>query len=323
MELKESFILETWLKSLAQDTHGALGLLDDAALLHLPEDVELVITTDMAQEGIHFLPTQRGGLVASKVLGANLSDLAAMGATPYCYQLALGLTDNQYAAWMDAFVVTLADMQRTHGIGLLGGDTIRGCAALTISITAFGIVPRGRALMRTTAKVGDTVYMTGTLGDGALGLAFLQHKMLDIDESYSQFLQHRYWHPTPRLHTGQALRGIASACMDISDGLLVDCGKLCAASHVGAVIDYARLPLSSAARWAKEHMPTLFAECISGGDDYELLFTAPPEKEEAVMQVATLSKTPITAIGQIIEGDKVTLVEGTTPLILPYIGYEH
>jgi thiamine-monophosphate kinase len=321
--MDEHLILNKWLKSLASKTAGSLGLLDDAALLDIPANHELVVTTDMSQEGIHFLPTLRGGLVANKVLSVNLSDLAAMGATPTCYQLALGLTNAQHADWLDSFAVSLAEMQRTHNIGLLGGDTIKQCAALTIAITAFGTVPKGQALQRTGAQIGDDIYVTGTIGDGAFGLALLQNKILEMDSTHSQFLHHRYWYPTPRINIGIGLRGIANSCMDISDGLIIDCQKLCAASGVGARLEYEHIPLSSAGAWVRDNMPNLFQSCISGGDDYELLFTAPADKCEQIAELAITSKTPITLIGKIIAGNNVDLFENNNQIKLVNQGYTH
>jgi thiamine-monophosphate kinase len=322
-QLNEITILEKWLKKLAEQTGGALGLLDDAALLNIPEDEQLVITTDMSQEGIHFLPTIRGGLVANKVLAVNLSDLAAMGAKPLCYQLALGLTEAQGANWMDSFAVSISEMQRAFEIGLLGGDTIKKCAALTIAITAFGTVPKNSALLRSGAKIGDDLYVSGTIGDGGLGLAFLQHKILEIDELHSQFLERRYWSPTPRIALGIELRGVATACMDISDGLLTDCRKLCAASNVGAELDYDAIPLSNAGRWVQENMPTLFQEYISSGDDYELLFTAPPAKAEALEDIAIKTNTKITKIGKITEDKQISLLQNNKPITLRHEGFVH
>jgi thiamine-monophosphate kinase len=322
--INEVVILDKWLKSLAMQTHGALSLLDDAALLNISADEELVITTDMSQEGIHFLPTMRGGLVASKVLAVNLSDLAAMGAKPLCYQLALGLTEAQGANWMDSFAVSLAEMQRSFNIGLNGGDTIKKCAALTIAITAFGTVPKGTALLRTGAKAGDDLYVSGTIGDGGLGLAFLQRKILEIDQVHSQFLERRYWYPTPRIELGIALRGVANSCMDISDGLMIDCRKLCAASVVAAEIDYNLIPLSNAAAWVRENMPTLFEDCISSGDDYELLFSAPTEKADLVVQIAAQTNTRITKIGSIKAGDgSVNLIQNNQLISLSNEGFVH
>ncbi len=317
--LDETVILNKWLKSLASKTQGSLGLLDDAALLNIPANHELVVTTDMSQEGIHFLPTLRGGLVANKVLAVNLSDLAAMGATPLCYQLALGLSDAQDTNWMDSFVVSLAEMQRTYNVGLLGGDTIKQSAALTIAITAFGLAPTGQSLLRTGAQIGDDVYVSGTIGDGALGLAFLQNKMLEVDSVHSQFLQHRYWYPTPRIEIGVGLRGLATACMDISDGLMIDCRKLCAASNVGMVLEYDLLPLSNAGKWAQQNMPTLFNNCISAGDDYELLFTAPANAAEAIQDLAGKCKTAITRIGEVVLGNASNVGGGA---ILQQNGHE-
>jgi thiamine-monophosphate kinase len=320
--MRENAFIHNVLKPLAVNDY-ALGLQDDAALLEIPPLHQLVVTTDMLQEGIHFLSDGHPADIAWKAMAANLSDLAAMGAAPHSYQLALGLSETQDSAWLQAFCEGLQAVQAQFGIGLSGGDTIRGCAALTISITAHGLVPMGQALRRTHAKVGDALYVTGTLGDAALGLALLQGKISDLPTSLAEFVIQRYWRPMPRLEAGVALRGIATACMDISDGLLVDCAKLCAASSVGAVIDYDALPLSEAGRYVQDRHPELFAACISAGDDYELLVSA--SDLEGIDSLVMKDGTPLTRIGTITEaGNGVQLLHADgTPVILPYAGYEH
>jgi thiamine-monophosphate kinase len=315
LTMRERTIIETLLTPLTADAPYALGLRDDAAVMTLPEGMEWVVTTDMLQAGVHFLSDGNPEAIAWKALATNLSDLAAMGATPHSYQMAAALSPAQDGAWLTRFCAGMAEMQRVFGIGLSGGDTIRTPHVLTLSITAQGTIPQGQALLRSTARVGDKVCVTGTLGDAAIGLALLQGAECDMPTELRGTAIERYWRPTPRLHEGIALRGIATACMDISDGLLVDGSKLCAASGVGATLYYDALPFSPVGAWLKQHHPELFMQCISAGDDYELLCTIPAE----------LSPSPfLTVIGEIKEGTGVTLQNASGETItLPHAGYEH
>jgi thiamine-monophosphate kinase len=306
-----------WIALLRSLTHNqeALGLWDDAAFLRIPAGQELVVTTDMLQAGVHFLEDGDPADIAWKALAVNLSDLAAMGAMPHAYQLAMALSEAQDEAWLRRFAEGLADAGQCYGIALTGGDTIRTQRALTLSITAHGLVPEGKALLRTGANVGDGVYVSGTLGDAALGLAIAQGQWPDIPEAFAKAALARYWRPVPRLELGEALRGIATACMDISDGLLTDCQKLCAASGVGARLDYHALPLSEVGTHARIQNPSLFEACISAGDDYELLCTIPSGVD--------ISHLPLTHIGTITQGQNVQLYAGNAPITLSVSGYDH
>ena len=322
--MRERDILARYVKPLAQHFPEALGLNDDAALLQIPAGMELIVTTDMMREGVHFLRNASAGNVAWKLMAANLSDIAAMGGEAHSYQLALCLTGRQDESWIKGFTEALAEIQNHYGISLSGGDTIRSQEGLTASVTMHGLVEKGRALRRSTAQAGDFVYVTGTLGDAALGLAIAEGQVKEIAEALAVEAMQRYWRPTPRLHIGQQLRGIANACMDISDGLLVDCQKLCEASGVGATIDYASLPLSEIGIYIKAHYPETFLRCISAGDDYELLLTVPEEKSAILQQKFSLSNTRITCIGRVITEPMITLLNSEgNPMSLPVSGYEH
>jgi thiamine-monophosphate kinase len=293
---------------------GALGLKDDAALLNVPEGYELVITKDALVEGVHFTGGESPDLLARKALRVNLSDLAAMGARPYGYFLALMLPASTDEAWLQAFAAGLAADQKTYGITLLGGDTTRSLGGLSLSITALGLVPRGQALLRSGAVAGEDIYVSGTLGDAALALQFMT----------DSFLQQRYQLPEPRLALGERLRGIASSCMDISDGLMQDLGHICKSSGVAATIYRNRIPLSEAAKLALPLAKNPQEAALAGGDDYELLFTAPSTAAQKLGRIAHETKTAITCIGNTSKGSGARVVDATgKEIVLSRQGYAH
>ena len=282
------------LQPLAAGSPGALGLLDDAALLDPPAGAQLVLTKDAMVAGVHFLPDDPPAQIAQKLLRVNLSDLAAMGAAPLGYLLALARAKDTTEDWLAAFCGGLAADQQEFGIGLLGGDTVSTPGPLTLSLTALGEVPKGAALLRSTARPGDDIWVSGTLGDGALGLKVLLRE-LSADEPARGQLIERYRLPQPRVALGQALRGLASAALDISDGLLADLGHILDASGVGATVRAAAVPLSPAARG----LPGARAVALTGGDDYELLFTAAAARRQEVAALARRQGLPLTCIGEI------------------------
>lgn len=327
--MDEFALIKTHFAPLAKNFSGALNLADDAAVIAPPPGHELVVTKDAISAGVHFTDNEPPGLIAQKLLRVNLSDLAAMGATPLCYFLALilpsslsfsGLTresipmdprlkaEDDRTKWIAAFAAGLAGDQETFGIALAGGDTTATKGKLALSLTALGTLPAGSALKRSGAKPGDQIFVSGTLGDAALGL-----------ESNDAFLKRRYRLPEPRVALGQRLRGIASACMDISDGLAQDLGHICEASGIGAVIHRPLLPLSDA---AKQH-PLAHDAALSGGDDYELLFTAPPEKENTVAALAKELNLPLTRIGEMVSGKEVAVLDEAGKPLKVKPGYRH
>lgn len=312
--MNEFDVIEKLLTPLAKES-GALGLKDDAALLHVPLDSELVVTKDALVEGVHFTGNEPAQLIAQKLLRVNLSDLAAMGAKPWGYFLALMLPPKITTAWLADFAEGLKRDQAHYGITLMGGDTTRTPGTLAFSVTAMGLVPKGQGLKRSGAQVGDAIYVSGTLGDAALGL-----KIAKGEVQNNAFLLKRYQLPDPRVKLGQMLFGIATACMDISDGLMQDLGHICAASHVGAEIYWPFMPLSDAAKEAQASAQLI----LSGGDDYELLFTISPHLEEELISAAKATNTPITRIGKIIKGSAVTaLDENNHEIRLQTLGYQH
>jgi thiamine-monophosphate kinase len=299
-----------------------IGIGDDAAVLAVPAGQELAVAIDTLVEGVHFPRGTAAVDIGWKALAVNLSDLAAMGASPAWALLALTLPDAD-AAFVEGFAEGFAKLAQSHRLALVGGDTTRG--PLSISVAVHGFVPPGKALTRAGARVGDTVLVTGTLGDAAAGLHALQHPLDDGDgrSGLRDYLIERLNLPTPRLSAGAALRGQASACIDISDGLLADLNHICVASGVGAEIDAALLPRSSALMALYDEASALqFA--LSGGDDYELCFSVPAQRVADVQADLSRLGCGVTRVGRIVEGAGVR-VRGTDGewLATDRPGWEH
>ena len=297
-----------------------LGIGDDCALLNIPEKQTLAISTDTLVAGNHFLADIDPADLAYKALAVNLSDLAAMGADPAWLTLALTLPEVD-EAWLEAFSDSLFDQLNYYDMQLIGGDTTRGPLSMTLGI--HGYVPMGRALTRSGAKPGDWIYVTGTPGDSAAGLAILQNRLTLSDAQDANYLLQRHLRPTPRILHGQALRDLASAAIDLSDGLISDLGHIVNASGCGACIDVQALPLSEAMmRHVDPEQALRWA--ISGGEDYELCFTV-PELNRGALDVA-LAKlgAPFTCIGQMsadVEG--VNFTRDGEPVTFDWKGYDH
>lgn len=280
-----------------------LGLLDDAALLRPARGYELVVTVDALVAGVHFFPGDPAGSIARKALAVNLSDLAAKGARPDGFVLTLALPRGWTEDWLAAFATGLAAIAEEAACPLIGGDTVSTTGPLTLSITAFGSVPAGRMVLRSGAKPGDLVLVTGTIGDGALGLRAHGPSRPEwvgrISETDRAFLADRYLHPQPRLALAPALQRHASAAMDISDGLVGDLGKLLSASRVGAEIDLDAVPLSPAARNAVMADPALAELAWTGGDDYEILCTASEMEFPSLAAAAQAAGLGLARIGRV------------------------
>ena len=282
---------------------GSLGLTDDAAVFAPPPGRDLVTTADAMVEGVHFLPGTAPGLIARKLLRVNLSDLAAMGAAPFGYLVTISVPRSLGEDWFAGFAAGLALDQAAFGISLLGGDTTETPGPLTLSLTAIGHVAPGAAILRSGARPGDAVWVTGTIGDGALGLHAARGELPDPDG----YLKGRYDLPTPRL--GIPIAGWARAAMDVSDGLFQDLGHICRASGVGATVEAARIPLSPQAAAAG---PAWRETAWVGGDDYELLLAAPSG-------VAPPPGVAVTRIGWFNDGAEVAVVGGDGA-VLPLSG---
>ena len=305
---------------------AVLGIGDDCALLQPAPGMQLAVSSDMLVEGRHFLSTVNPAHLGHKALAVNLSDLAACGAKPLAFTLALSLPRAD-AAWLEPFSRALLALADAHGCALVGGDTTQG--PLNICITVFGEVPPGQALLRSGARVGDDLWVSGTLGDARLALEVFRGTLAVPGEVFTA-ARARMEQPTPRVALGQALRGVASSAIDISDGLVGDLGHILRASGVGACIDTAiAMDLIAAGRYAAV-APSLFdAEkqlefVLAGGDDYELAFTAPAALREAVQAAAQASATPVTRIGQIEAAPGLRLVDGQgQPVSRRFASFDH
>lgn len=293
----------------------ALGIGDDCALLALPAGEQLAISTDTLVAGVHFPDVSDPFLLAQRALAVSASDLAAMGARPVGFTLALTLPDVD-ADWLQAFARGLNRMAQNCELRLIGGDTTRG--PLSLTLTVFGAVPAGSALTRSGAREGDLLCVGGDLGDGAGALALVLGQR-STEPSVAQYLLGRYWAPQPQLALGQALRGKATAALDISDGLLADCGHIAKASNVGLLIERDRLPLSTQLLTLFEAQAAQQA-ALSGGDDYVLAFTLRPDALPELLEAGW----PVRVIGRVAEGQGVTLVDSQGMDVTPEVrGYQH
>jgi thiamine-monophosphate kinase len=303
---------------------GSLDLSDDAAVFDPPPGRQLVAAADAMVEGVHFLPDDPPETIGRKLLRVNLSDLAAMGAAPLGYLLTVALRRGTPEGWIAAFAAGLKADNRTFGVHALGGDTVSTPGPATFSLTALGAVAPGAALRRGGARPGDRVWVSGTLGDGALGLRVLRGELAPDAAGH---LARRYRLPEPRLALGAALAGVATAAMDVSDGLLQDLGHLCRASGCGAAVEATALPLSDAARAAVEAASAaLLPLVLAGGDDYELLFAAPLARSGEVLARAMAAGTPVAMIGAFAEGPPEVAVRGADGAPLPPVqkgGWSH
>lgn len=301
---------------------GSLELSDDAAVLDPPPGRQLVAAADAMVAGVHFLPDDPPDTIGRKLLRVNLSDLAAMGAAPLGYLLTAALPRGTPDGWTAAFADGLETDNRLFGVHALGGDTVSTPGPSTFSLTILGTVAPGAALLRGGAKPGDRLWVSGTLGDGALGLRVLRGELAPDPTGH---LARRYRLPEPRLALGAALAGVATAAMDVSDGLVQDLGHLCRASGCGAAVEAAALPLSDAARAAIEADPALLRLVLAGGDDYELLFAAPPARSGEVLARAAAAGTSVTPIGAFREGPPEVVARGAdgAPMTLPQGGWSH
>jgi thiamine-monophosphate kinase len=294
-----------------------LGVGDDAALLHVADGMELAVSTDMLVSGTHFFPDADPYFLGHKTLAVNLSDLAAMGAAPRWATLAVSLP-NADENWLQRFSAGFFALAGEHGVELVGGDTTRG--PLNLCVTIMGEVPKGKALRRSGAKVGDDVWVSGTLGVAALGLAHLQGK-ITLPENDRLSCLAALHQPQPRVALGMALRDIAHSAIDISDGLLADLGHILECSNVGAELQFAAIPKIA----AHDLDESLYRHCVlSGGDDYELCFTAPAARSGEIADIASKLQLPLARIGSINAAQDCTVrtAEGGV-LKIKESGYDH
>lgn len=319
MALSEFELIERYFRtSGAQRADVVLGVGDDAALLRSPEGSDLVAATDTLVAGVHFPHGSPAASIGHRALAVNLSDLAAMGARPAWALLALTLPEAD-EAWLGEFAAGFNALARTHQVALVGGDTTRGPLCVTVQL--LGHVPRGGALTRSGARPGDVLFVSGTPGDAAAGLAIEQGRLAPPAEARSH-LRERFLLPTPRMALGERLRDFASACIDVSDGLLGDAGKLASASRAGAELAFGELPVSEplVAAVGEERAREL---ALTGGDDYELCFAVRPENLARLLLELPPQRWGYTRIGVLREAAGVVIVRDGTVMEFSHSGYVH
>ena len=319
MALSEFALIERYFRSCGVPRADViLGVGDDAALLRVPAGCELVAATDTLVAGVHFPQDSPADSIGHRSLAVNLSDLAAMGARPAWALLALTLPQAD-EAWLGEFATGLGELARSHEVALVGGDTTRGPLCVTVQL--LGFVPAGAALTRSGARAGDVLFVSGTCGDAAAGLAIEQRRLTGPPEVRS-WLRERFLRPAPRVALGEQLRGFASACIDVSDGLLADAGKLASASHVGVELSYSEVPLS-------EPLAALLGErrarelALTGGDDYELCFAVPPHNIARLLAQLPPQDWRYTRIGALRAAPGASVVGDGTVMEFSHSGYEH
>jgi thiamine-monophosphate kinase len=311
-------LIRRYFSDLGVDQSGSVQLSvgDDCAVVVPPANRNLVLSIDTMVEGVHFLAGTSGDKVASRLFGAALSDLAAMGATPAFFTLALTLPKTD-AIWLQAFSVRLAELARQYGVQLVGGDTTRG--PLTLSIQVHGWTYPDKALLRSGARPGDRIFVTGTLGDSKGGLESL---LKNVHGPQVPYLQHRFYNPEPRIDTGLLISEFATAAIDISDGLLADLNHILEASNVGAMINPGELPVSAELhQWVGEAQSREWA--LSGGEDFELCFTAPARLEPKLNWALREHRVGVTCIGQISTKLGMLFSEGGRVWPVEPQGYNH
>lgn len=299
----EEAIIGAFWAPLAAGFPGAYGLKDDCAAITPEPGSDLVVTTDAVVAEVHFMDGEDADAIAWKALAVNVSDLVAKGAMPLAYVMTLALPGTPERTWLAAFAEGLRNAQQAFGCQLVGGDTDRTPGPLSVSITAFGTVPTGRMVRRATAHPGDLVYVSGTIGDAALGLALRRDPGLGerwrLAPGASNRLEAAYLRPVPPVSLAPVLRASAAAAMDVSDGLVKDFGRMCRQSGAGGIIEAARVPLSEPARSVVESGGVALADLLTGGEDYEVLAAVAPERAVDFERGAAAFGTPVTRIGKI------------------------
>ena len=316
-ENDEFDLIHKFFAPLTAQAPGARGLLDDAATLSPSDGCELVVTMDTIVAGVHYLENETPDNIVAKLLGSNLSDLAAMGAKPLGFTLSCGWASDAEISEIEAFAAAINDWVNDYAFPLLGGDTVKTPDTSVFTLTALGETPNGQSISRSGAQVDDNVYVSGTIGDGALGLLAAQGHLPEISSAHQAFLSNRYRVPQPRISLGQSLVGIATACIDISDGLIQDAGHIASTSGVRIELERDKIPLSNASKAVLESKPDMMSTVLSGGDDYELLFTAGDPSQ--------LSNSGFTKIGKIVQGAPgVNVLDTQGNLVeLAETGYSH
>ena len=317
-------LIERFFRPLSRAAPGAFALRNDGALLTPPAGESLVVTKDLMVAGVHYPEDEEPSIPARRLLRVNLSDLAAMGATATAYALGLALPADGAEDWVEAFAAGLAQDQEAFGVALIGGDMVGTPGPTVLSLTAFGTVAEGACLTRSGAGTGDDIYVSGTIGDATLGLRAVRGDLAALAAEDRAALAERFRLPEPRLALGSALVGGATCAIDVSDGLVADLGHICEESGVAARIEAASVPLSEAARRAMDAGEAAVADLVTGGDDYELLFCAPPAERSTMEALGLRLDLPLARIGVIEGGEGVTVMDADgQPLKLGRAGFTH
>ena len=324
---EELLIADYW-APLAAAFPGAFALQDDCAVIAPPPGTELVVTTDALIEGVHFLAGEDAGAIGWKALAVNVSDLVAKGAEPLAYLMSIALRGSPDRVWLGKFAAGLRDAQAAFACHLAGGDTDRTPGPLSVSITAFGCVPAGTMVRRSTAQAGDHVYVSGTIGDATLGLTLARDpgfgKRCNLDDAVCKALIGKFARPQPPIALVPALRACASAAMDVSDGLIKDFERLCRASRVGGRIEVARVPLSPAARAVLAAGGATVGALLTGGEDYEVLATIPAARTADFERLAAAAGTRVACIGSITASEGVRAVDDKGDgVVFTKTGWDH
>jgi thiamine-monophosphate kinase len=310
-------LIDKFFVPLTAQAPGARGLLDDAAIISPSADNELVVTMDTIVAGVHYLANETPDNIVAKLMGSNLSDLAAMGAKPLGFTLSCGWASDVEIDEIKAFAKAMHEWVNDYTFPLLGGDTVKTPDTSVFSLTAFGEAPHGKSISRSGAQVGDDVFVSGTIGDGGLGLLAAQGDLPQLSSAHQAFLSNRYRIPQPRISLGCSLSGIATACIDISDGLIQDTGHIARTSGVRIELEWNKIPLSEASIAVLESNPEMMSTILTGGDDYELLFTG--------RDLANRSNLDFTKIGKVVEGSPEVNVLDTHGKLMEITktGYNH
>ena len=325
----EEDLIQNYLAPLASAAPGACSLKDDCAFIEPTAGHDLVLTTDALVSGLHFFPNEQPEVIAWRALAVNVSDLAAKGATPFSYLMALSLPEAPTTNWMMQFASGLRDAQDHYRMTLIGGDTDRRAGVgVSVTITAMGLVPARKMVRRSTARAGDRIFVSGSLGDAALGLVIRRNREVrrfpEISNEQRAFLLQRFLRPTPRLELSPLLLVHATAGMDLSDGLAKDLGRMCKASGVGAVVQRSALPLSAATAAVVASHAELAQAPLTGGDDYEILATVSPKVAEVFEDAAMELGVPVTDIGEIVAGSGVRILDAEgNAVAIDKSGYDH
>lgn len=299
--------------------NAVLGVGDDCALLDVTNGMDLAVSVDTMVSGTHFFPDVDPENLGHKALAVNLSDMAAMGAMPYWAMLALTLPAVNHE-WLEKFAKGFFDLASEFDVSLVGGDTTRGHLSMTVTI--MGEVPAGAALRRSGARVGNDIWVSGSLGDAALAVAHRHGRLVLEADDYAEAVM-RLYEPTPRVKLGQALRGLATSAIDISDGLLADIGHICRLSNTGARVELEAIPVSPI---GAKHLASKegLTAIVAGGDDYELCFTAPSTARDSIEELTDVLGVPLSRIGEVVEGGGVTLLDDEGRIVLPDArGFDH